>query len=135
MNFSKANRLHWIGWIVVLLAIVESGWFTYDGAHALITGDYVTPESGDYAGQLGPWSKLVEAIGLEPRSTLVFVGHLILGIVGLCTTACFVLRVSWARTGMLLVALLGMWYLPFGTLLSVIQFGLLMLPALRSADN
>ena len=36
-------------------------------AVALIAGDYVTPSKGQYAGQLGPWARLVSAVGLEPR--------------------------------------------------------------------
>ena len=36
--------MSWIGWIVLLLALVEGGWFAFDGATALVTGDYVTPE-------------------------------------------------------------------------------------------
>jgi hypothetical protein len=43
----------------------------YDGSRALIVGDYVTPKSGAYAGQLGPWAKLVAAVGIEPRSTVM----------------------------------------------------------------
>ena len=72
--------MHWLGWIVVLLAIIEGGWLAYDGGHALILGDYVTPKSGQYQGQLGPWSKVVSAIGIEPRSTLMKCIHLIFGI-------------------------------------------------------
>jgi hypothetical protein len=26
--------------------------------HALFTGDYVTPSTGEYAGKLGPWAGL-----------------------------------------------------------------------------
>ncbi len=56
----------------MLLAALEAGWMMFDGMRALIVGDYVTPKKGPYAGQLGPWSKLVSAIGLAPRSTLIF---------------------------------------------------------------
>jgi hypothetical protein len=46
--------MHWTGWIVAALAALNGGWMTFDGARALIVGDYVTPSSGEYAGQLGP---------------------------------------------------------------------------------
>lgn len=124
--------MHWLGWIVVLLAFVEGGWLAFDGGHALVTGDYVTPSSGKYAGKLGPWSKLVSAVGLEPRSTTMKAIHLVLGTIWIVVIVCFVLRLSWAWTAMLVCAITGLWYLPFGTLLSTIQIVLLLLPTLRN---
>ena len=124
--------MHWLGWIVVVLAIVEGGWLAFDGAHALSTGEYVTPKSGEYAGQLGPWSKLVAAVGIDPRSTGMKLAHLVLGAVWVAVIVCFALGVSWTWWGMLLCAIAALWYLPFGTLLSVIQIVLLLLPPLRA---
>ena len=37
------------------------------GHRAFIVGDDVTPRSGPYAGQLGPWSRVVSAARIEPR--------------------------------------------------------------------
>lgn len=125
--------MHWLGWIVVLLALVEGGWFAFDGGHALIKGDYVTPRSGPYEGQLGPWSKVVAAVGIPPRSMLMKSIHVVLGGAWLVVIVCFVLRLPWAWTAMLVCAAAGLWYLPFGTLLSVIQIVLLLLPQIRSA--
>jgi len=122
---------HWLGWIVLALALLEGGFLAFDGGHALITGDYVTPKTGQHAGQLGPWSKLVTAVGIEPRSSFFKCVHLVLGVAWLVVMACFVLGMGWAWWGMLVCAVLGLWYLPWGTLLSVIQIVLLMLPALR----
>ena len=124
--------MHWLGWIVVALAFVEGGWLTFDGGHALITGEYVTPKSGPYAGQLGPWSKLVSAVGIEPRSTLMKLIHVVLGITWVVVIVCFKWGLPWAWWGMILCAGAGLWYLPFGTVLSVIQIVLLLLPPLRS---
>ena len=106
---------------------------TFDGTRALIVGDYVTPTTGEYAGQLGLWSKLVEAVGIEPRSTLmklIFVGY---GLTTLLVVVCFVLKLSWAWWGMLILAVLGLWYLPLGTVSSIVVIVLLLLPPLRSA--
>jgi len=125
--------VHWLGWIVVLLAFVEGGWLAFDGGHALVKGDYVTPSSGTYAGQLGPWSKLVSAVGIKPRSTLMKSIHLGLGLLWVVMIVCFLLRVPWAWQGMLICAVAGLWYLPFGTLLSVIQLVLLLLPSVRAS--
>ena len=127
--------MHWLGWIVVLFAFIEGGWLAYDGGHALVTGEYVTPTSGEYAGQLGPWSKLVSSVGIDPRSTLMKSIHLILGLVWVAMIACFVLRMPWAWRGMFICAVAGLWYLPFGTLLSVIQIVLLLLRPLRASAS
>ena len=69
-----------LNWIVLALALFQGGWLCFDGSHALLLGDYVTPRSGPGAGQLGPWARLVSAVGLDPRSTTIKCLHLFLGI-------------------------------------------------------
>ena len=123
-----------MGWLrrtILLLAFIEGGWLAFDGGRALVVGDYVTPSSGRFAGQLGPWSKIVSAIGIEPRSTLMKSIHFVLGVTWLAIMVFFARRFPWAWWGMLLCAIAALWYLPFGTLLSVIQIALLLLPAVR----
>ena len=44
--------MHWLGWVVLALALIEGGWLAFDGGHALILGDYVTPESAPLRGWL-----------------------------------------------------------------------------------
>ena len=127
--------MHWIRWVVIILAFIEGGWLAFDGSHALVVGDYVTPKSGAHAGQLGPWAHIVSAVGIGPRSTLMKSIHVILGTTWLIVIVCFALGQSWAWTGMLVCAILGLWYLPFGTLLSVIQIILLLLPAVRRCGS
>lgn len=122
-------------WVVVVLAILEAGWLAFDGGRALVVGDYVTPSSGPYAGQLGPWATVVSAVGIDPRSTLMKAIHLGLGTTWLVVTTSFVLRMRLAWWGMLVCAVLGLWYLPFGTLLSLAQVVLLLLPAIREAGR
>ena len=127
--------MHWLAWVVVALAFVEAGWLAFDGGRALIVGDYVTPRSGPSAGQLGPWSKVVAAVGIDPRSTLMKSIHLGIGSTWLVAIACFVLRIPSAWTAMLVCALLGLWYLPFGTVLGAVQIALLLLPPLRGSTG
>jgi hypothetical protein len=115
----------WKTWLIVLLVVFTAGWMLFDGTRALITGDYTTPSSGDHAGQLGPWSNLVQAIGIDPRSTLmksIFVAY---GLAALGTAVCFVLGLSWARTAMMTVCILGLWFLPIGTVFNLIALILL----------
>ncbi len=123
--------MRFLRWIIVLLAFLSAGWLAFDGAHALVTGDYVTPRSGPHAGQLGPWSKLLAALGLDPRSLFVKWVHLVIGTAWLGAIVAFAFRVRLAWGAMLMCAIAGLWYLPFGTLISLIVIGLLMLPGVR----
>jgi hypothetical protein len=54
----------------------------------------------------------------------IFVGY---GLVALGVLACFVIDLSWARTALIGMALLGSWYLPVGTLTNLIALILLLM--------
>lgn len=121
---------------LILLAVpvvLVGGWMLFDGLHAFVTGDYVTPSSGEYAGQLGPWAPVVSAVGLEPRSTLVksiFVGY---GVGYLVTLLTYLRgRQETQRRVLLVIAAAGLWYLPVGTLLNAVVVGLLSSRAFRT---
>ena len=123
---------HWTAWVVAGLVILNGGWMGFDGVRALLVGDYVTPRTGRHSGQLGPWSKVVEGIGIGPRSTLmkwIFVGY---GAGSLLAMLAFVVDVPGAWWGVLVAAMLGLWYLPFGTLINVVVIVLITLPPLRA---
>ena len=107
--------------LVVVLALFEAGWMTYDGSRALIVGDYVTPREGPHAGQLGPWKHVVSAVGIEPRSPGMKAFFVAYGIIWLIVIVAFIKRVSWASTGMLMAAVASLWYLPIGTVCSAVQ--------------
>ncbi len=114
-----------VNWIIIICAILVAGWFVIDGARALIVGEYVTPKSGKFAGQLGPWSKIVTKVGIEPNSIQMKLIFLIYGIVWLGLIVSYFLRMSWSWWGMLVAAVLSLWYLPFGTMLGLLQIVLL----------
>jgi len=117
--------VNWKDWVIVILVAFTGGWMLIDGSRALIVGDYTTPSSGEYAGQLGPWSNLVKAVGIEPRSTLmktIFVGY---GLAALVVLACFVFGLSWARIALIIISILGLWFLPIGTITNLIALTLL----------
>ena len=127
--------MRWIRRLIVALALIEAGWLAFDGSRALAMGDYVTPSSGEYAGQLGPWAEVVKSVGIEPRSTVMKLIHVTLGVIGLATTTLFVLRIPRATIAMFVFAILCLWYLPFGTLLSVLQIVLLCFVAWRDTPR
>ncbi len=105
----------------------------FDGSRALIVGDYITPASGDHAGQLGPWSSLVSAIGIQPRSTLMMSFFALYGLAWLIVLLSFVRAAPWSGSAMLIAAVGALWYLPFGTLFSGFQILLLWLLGRRQA--
>jgi hypothetical protein len=125
--------VHWTGWIVLTLVVVIGGWMLFDGLHALVTGDFVTPKSGTHAGQLGPWANPVSGVGLDPRSMLiklVFIGY---ALVYLAAGITFIGRVPGAWWALIILAVLGLWYLPFGTVVNLAVVALLLMPSLRTA--
>ena len=107
-------------WVVLILALFQGGWLAFDGTHALVTGDYITPASGPHAGQLGLWSHAVSAVGLEPRSTLVKCIQLFLGIAWLVALVVFIIRPMPGRRFILGCAAGSLWYLPVGTVVNLI---------------
>lgn len=114
-------------WIVVFLAVMNFGYMTFDGSRALIKGDYIRPRSGEHAGQLGPWSKLVSKIGIDPESTTMKTIFVVWGLIGLFITVCFILKMSWAVNGLIVFNILSLWYLIPGTISSAIQIVLLLI--------
>ena len=118
---------NWTTWLSVLLIASTAGWMLFDGSRALILGDYVTPQTGEYAGQLGPWANLVHVIGIDPRSVWMKLIFITQGLATLVVVVSYILNKPWARTALLIAMLLGLWYLPFGTLINLLALILLLL--------
>lgn len=119
-----------IKWIIILLAVINFGYMTFDGVHALTTGDYIRPTSGTHAGQLGPWSNVVSAVGINPESTPMKVLFIVWGLVGLYITYGFITGKPWGWKAMLIFNLASLWYAMIGTIASVMQCVLLTLSKL-----
>ena len=114
-------------WVIIILITLTAGWMLADGLRALTIGDYFTPASGEYAGQLGPWTLLVQALGIEPRSTFMKFVFVIYGVAALIAVTGFALNQPWGRNALIAIALLGLWYLPIGTAANVVALILLFL--------
>lgn len=120
-------------WLLAGLVVITGGWMLFDGVRALITGDFVTPQRGAYAGRLGPWARVVTAVGLEPRSTGVKLAFALYGLAYLAALGALLLHVPGAWVAVLILAVAGLWYLPFGTLTNLAVIALLLLsPTLRA---
>jgi hypothetical protein len=111
----------WVRLALVALGLVEGAWMTFDGTRALAVGDYVTPSSGAHAGQLGPWSHVVGAVGIPPRSTVMKIIFVVYGLSWLIIALGLAFRSGWALPAMLIAALATLWYLPVGTIIGIVQ--------------
>ncbi|MBL8076706.1 MAG: hypothetical protein JNM55_01990 [Anaerolineales bacterium] len=111
-------------WIFLLVLIIAS-YMIFDGSRALIYGDYLTPSAGSYSGQLGSWASIVSLVGIEPRSMFMKLAFVAYGFSMICMGVFFVMKFRWARLSLLTMAVLGLWYLPFGTIINLIVIFLL----------
>lgn len=112
-------------WLITFFIVITAGWMLFDGSRALIVGDYITPSSGEFAGQLGPWSMLVQVIGIDPRSTLMKIIFIAYGFITFIALFGFLKNKTWGHTMLMAMAILGLWYLPIGTLVNLIVLILL----------
>jgi hypothetical protein len=130
-RYADNTVAHVLHWLIIVVALQQAGFMAFDGTRALIVGDYVTPKTGEHAGQLGPWKHVIRAVGIEPRSTLMKSIFAVYGFMWLIIIVCFIFKLHWSWAAMLIAAIGALWYLPFGTLSSVIQIVLLCLPIVR----
>src|SRR5436309_15199715 len=110
----------WVRMFIAALGLIEGCWMAFDGTRALTLGDYVTPSSGAYAGQLGPWHYVVSAVGIPPRSAamkLIFVAY---GIAWISIAFGLASRLEWALLALLIPRLATFWYLPVGTIIGLL---------------
>jgi hypothetical protein len=123
----KNTTIMFIKWIIILLAVLNFGFMVFDGSRALATGDYIRPKAGQHAGQLGPWSKAVSTIGINPEGTPMKVIFVLWGLAGLYITYAFLQNKPWAWQAMLVFNIASLWYAMMGTMSSVIQIALLII--------
>lgn len=117
---------------IIFLGLGPGLFMAFDGLRALIIGDYLTRKAGRFAGQLGPWSSVVSAVGIAPRSAVMKIIFVLFGLAWLGAVAGFV-RHSRRSTGILVVlAVATLWYLPVGTLVSALVLIGLALHGMRS---
>ncbi len=112
--------MKWFISIALVLMLLNGAWMAFDGSRAFLVGDYVTPKTGAYAGQLGPWASLLSALGLDPRSPLVKAVFVLYGLAVVLVSIAYFLQVGWSRGALLALAVIGLWYLPFGTVINML---------------
>ena len=104
-----------------------------DGGRALAGGGYITPSSGDHAGQLGPWARLVAAVGIPPESVGMKAAFVALGLLWLALGIGVAVGSPWAWATGLVLGVGTLWYLAPGTIISLAVILLLLTPPVRRA--
>jgi hypothetical protein len=119
--------------LIILFAGLNYGFMSFDGIRALTLGDYIRPKTGEYAGRLGPWSEVVQAVGVNPESILMKVIFCCYGIIGIVSVIAFMIDKNWAKKVLLIMSFASLWYLVPGTILSVLQ--IILIPLLRKLEH
>jgi hypothetical protein len=104
-----------------------------DGGRALAGSGYITPSSGDHAGQIGPWARLVGAVGIPPESVGMKAAFVVMGLLWLALGFGVALESSWAWVTGLVLSVGTLWYLAPGTIISLAVILLLLTPPVRRA--
>ena len=120
-------------WSTVGLCLLQGGYMLLDGGRALVVGTYITPSSGDYAGQLGPWARLVSLVGVDPESMWMKLMFVVLGVLWLCLGVAVSAGTTWSWAFGMTLAVGTLWYLVPGTVISVVVLVLLLTPQVRRA--
>lgn len=116
--------MSWNIGLAVVLSVGLGGWMIYDCVRALYVGDYFTPSSGRYAGQLGPWAGLVQRIGLEPRSTAMKIIFILFGIAWVAVAAGLLFATPGVPQIAIVLAIASLWYVPIGSAIALLVLAL-----------
>jgi hypothetical protein len=117
-------------WIIliflILLGISGGGWMLFDGLRRFVVGDYVRIN-----GQIGPWQHIFVMLGINPLGTPVTGLFIFCGVARLAATAGLAAQTHWGWAVSVLSAIASIWFLPLGTVNSIVTLILLYMPAMR----
>ena len=108
----------WRATLTAVLALVDGSYMTIDSIHRFVFGDFIR-----IGGQLGLWSGIVSAVGVDPLA--IGPVFLVLGIASTSSAIALLAQRRWARPLVMVLAVATRWYLVFGTISSLIQLALL----------
>ena len=100
--------------VVIGLSALNGLWMLIDGIYVLMNGKYIGPEKP------GPWASLIGLTGIDVfKLGPLFV---LFGVAWLSFVGAILTGATWARNFGLILSVLTLWYLPFGTLISLVVF-------------
>ena len=101
-------------YVVIGLSLINGLWMLIDGVYVTTNGKYIGPEKP------GPWASLIGLTGIDVfKLGPLFV---VFGIAWLTFVAAMFLEANWARSLGFILSIATLWYLPFGTVISVVVF-------------
>ena len=101
-------------YVVLVLSLINGLWMLIDGVHVLAKGKYIGPEKP------GPWASVLAVTGVDVfKLGPLFV---LFGAAWLIFAGGLWADKEWARGLGLGLSILTLWYLPFGTLISIVVF-------------
>ena len=106
-------------WMAGALGVLNGGWMIFDGAHAIVRGDFIRIE-----GQLGPWAPLIQKVGVAPLNMRY--PFVLLGILWLAACGGLIARKKWGWQLALAMSVISLLYLFMGTVVAAITFLLLL---------
>ena len=99
-------------YLVIGLSLLNGLWMLIDGIHVIARGKYIGPEKP------GPWASLIGLTGVDVfKLGPLFVLY---GVAWIAFVIFSLTDVSWARGFGIALSIATLWYLPVGTLISLI---------------
>jgi hypothetical protein len=86
---------------LAVLGFLPAGWMLFDASRRLVVGDYVRIN-----GQLGPWTHVISAAGLDPTTRAVAFIFLACGLARFVATIGYLARASWGWHALLATSML-----------------------------
>ena len=104
--------------VLLLLAFVNGAFMLTDGIFVIVNGKYIGPEKP------GPWAAIFSSFDIDVfKLGPVFI---LFGIAWLVFAVGIFTNQNWVPMFGIVISVLTLWYLPFGTLISLIVLGLLL---------
>jgi hypothetical protein len=110
--------------VVIILSLLNGGFMLADGIYVLINGKYIGPEKP------GPWANIFQLFNIDVFKLGPM--FMLFGLAWLCFTATYISNFDCAFTFGLIMCILTLWYLPVGTIFSLIILVLLIVLRLKS---
>jgi hypothetical protein len=98
--------------LILLLGLLNGGYMLIDGIFVILKGKYIGPEKP------GPWANLFYKLNIDVfKLGPVFIVY---GLIWLLFVIGLITSQSWAYTLGVVISILSLWYLPVGTIFSLI---------------
>jgi hypothetical protein len=94
------------------LSFINGLWMLIDGIYVTANGKYIGPE------KLGPWASLISLTGVDVFK--LGPAFILFGLAWLVFAGTLFSDSTWARTFGVVLSIATLWYLPFGTLISLV---------------